>query len=215
MFIGTLIAAMSVLPATDKLGPYLGYAYQPSGVGVSRLATMPDYPVGRVDDVRRPGFNGRLWLGETFIGGVQGPYPLAWGSPGPTAYGASDRDFSEVHARVGHQVVTISPWISISTEGLKNLEAARNEWLKREGYVGGVRTFVNDLYVFAEPTLAQREPRATIQLPIDMPSFRSRQQVMKFQPGDRVSLPPTASGAMVARVAKLVDADRGSRLASR
>lgn len=215
MFVGTLIAAMSVVTATDKLGPYLGFAFEPSGVGVSRLATMPSYPAGRVDDVRRPGFNGRLWLGETFIGGVQGAYPLGWGSPGPTAYGASDRDFSQVHARVGHQVVTISPWISIPSEGLQHLEAARVEWLKREGYVGGVRTFVNDLYLMAEPRLAQREPRATIELPIDMPSFRSRQQVMKFQPGDRVSLPPVASVAMAARVARLMDADRGSRLASR
>ena len=210
MVLGLLLAVSSIAPAVEN-GPFLGTSFQPQGTGGSLLASMDNYPSGRADDVRRPGFNGRLWIGESIIGGRAAQYPLAWGSPGPTAYGASDRDFSAAWARIGTQAIPVSPWISIPREGLYRLEAARNEWLKREGYVGGVRTFVNDLYVNAPVGRASIEPRGSFQVPVDMPSFRSRQQVMDIRPGDRVSLPPTAPRAMAARVANMT----APRVASR
>src|SRR5258705_438844 len=41
------------------------------------IATMAPYPAGMADDVRRPGFNGRLWVGRPIIGSMQqGPYPM-------------------------------------------------------------------------------------------------------------------------------------------
>jgi hypothetical protein len=153
------------------------------------LVTQAAYPAGMVDDVRRPGFNGRLWVDRPIIGSMQqGPYPVGWGSPGPEAYGAFDNQDAEVWARVGHQAVGIAPWESIDAEGLKRLEAARNYWLQEQGYTGGVRTFVNDLYLWkqadAKPVEEQHAaaspvptPRATITLPADMPHQRRRIRV--------------------------------------
>lgn len=199
--------AALVSAAVTGPGPTLGTSYQPRMIGGRQLASMPPYPAGRADDVRRPGFNGRLWIGRPIIGGRDNEYPLGWGSPGPAAYGASETDFREAYARVNTMVVAVSPWVSIPVGGLGDLEAARNEWLKEQGYVGGVRTFINDAYLPRELTQGEAPgarraitPRATIQVPADMPSFRSRQQVMQLRPGDRVSVPGGASPAMVARI---------------
>src|SRR4029434_6191800 len=75
------------------------------------IATMAAYPPGMADDVRRPGFNGRLWVSRPIMGSMQqGPYPTDWGSPGPEAYGAFDNQDAEVWVRVNHQVVGISAW---------------------------------------------------------------------------------------------------------
>src|SRR5689334_24090487 len=99
--------------------------------GVDRpIATRALYPAAMADDVRRPGFNGRLWVSRPIIGSMQqGPYPVGWGSPGPEAFGGFDNQDAEVYARVGHQVVGLTPWESIDTQGLRRLEAARNFWL--------------------------------------------------------------------------------------
>ncbi len=190
-FIASAVAAVS--------GPgYLGTSYQPPHtIGGSLLATMPTQ------------VNGRLWISRPIIGGMPDAQRLGWGDPGPAAYGASEADFSQVYARTNTLVQTVYPWIQIPAGGLNHLEQARVEWLKQNGYVGGVRTFVNDLYMpqqfaSAEGIPARREimPRATIQVPADMPAFRHRQQVMHLQPGDRISLPHNAPQALLARVNK-------------
>jgi hypothetical protein len=164
-----------------------------------------------------PGFNGRLWVGRPVMGFMQqGPYSQDWGSPGPEAYGAFGSEDATVYARVGHLAVGINPWEGINQDGLKRLEAARNFWLQEQGYTGGVRTFVNDLYVWkkAVPEQARTHasavptPRATITLPADMPRQRRRIRVDAGSPGTvacpgvgpaRVSWPMAAPESAVAR----------------
>jgi hypothetical protein len=214
-----LLAVAISLSAASLGGPFPNFAsadYRRMDDG-RRLATRAPYQQGRADDVRRPGFNGRLWLGERFIGGETPDWSSAayqnWAGPGPTAYGAVGAEMQTVYARVGQLAIGINPWEAFHAEGLGELEAARNEWLKERGYVGGVRTFVNDLYVdrFMAP-MGQRQsvvtPRATIEMPADMPRFRSREQVMhemgSVKPAvkayTRVSLPPMAPLAMTERL---------------
>lgn len=177
------------------------------------LATRPPYPPNRADDVHRPGFNGRLWVGRPIIGGVNTGYPLAWGDPGPAGYGAAENDFPLAYVRVGTEVVGITPWEQITEGGLSTLEHGRQQWLADNGYVGGVRTFINDkvlLGVAPKVVAADIQPRATFEWPIDQPRFRHRQSVhneqgeaptMVLRAGDRVSWPAGAPADLVARAA--------------
>lgn len=194
------------------------------------IATIAPYPSGMADDVRRPGFNGRLWVSRPVIGGMQGPYPLGWDSPGPEAYGAFDNQSAVVYAKSGHVIVALSPWVRVEPEGLKRLEEARNFWLKERGYVGGVRTFVNDLYLYkqadeatsdagaapqasAEPKQpgAIPEPILKFEVPSDIPRGRSRIRV-HGNGNDapvaeaRISWPMNAPADVVARSATTVPA---------
>jgi hypothetical protein len=214
-----LLAVAASISAASLGGPFPTYTsadYRRMDDG-RRLATRAPYQRDRADDVRRPGFNGRLWLGERFIGGEtpdwSSPAYMDWAGPGPTAYGAVGSELQRVYARVGGLAIGINPWEAFHAEGLGELEAARNQWLEERGYVGGVRTFVNDLYVgnFMGNMAQQRSqivPRATIEMPADMPRFRSREQVMhemgSVKPTvkvyTKVSLPPTASVAMRERM---------------
>ncbi|MCW5775273.1 MAG: hypothetical protein KIS87_02350 [Phycisphaeraceae bacterium] len=141
-----IVAAAAVAGASPNRDfGSLGTSYSGAQYGHSRLlATMPPYPTNRVDDTRRPGFNGRVWIGETFTSGPRTDWPLGWGDPGPTYYGADQRDLSLVYVRVGHQVVAIRPWIAIPETGLRHLENGRQEWLRERGFVGGVRTHIPD-----------------------------------------------------------------------
>jgi hypothetical protein len=205
---------------------------------VRPIATAAPYPSGMADDVRRPGFNGRLWLTRPIMGSMQqGPYPIVSDPPGPEAYGAFDRPDATVYARVGHLVVGVNAWESIDQEGLKRLEAARNFWLKEEGYTGGVRTIVNDanLWPPKEPEPAPHAnagetpaagtpvPRATITLPADLPRQHRRIRVEavpspSMLPGAgpaRVSWPDAAPAGAVARSESrggLIGADTPARV---
>lgn len=199
------------------------------------IATIAPYPSGMADDVRRPGFNGRLWVSRPVIGGMQGPYPLGWDSPGPEAYGAFDNQGAVVYAKSGHVIVALSPWVRVEPEGLKRLEEARNFWLKERGYVGGVRTFVNDLYLYRhgdeDAGEAEEAPHASaapkdrdalpepvlkFEVPADIPRGRSRIRVQGAGAGEpvaeaRISWPMNAPADAVARSATpttVADADR-------
>lgn len=178
--------------------------------GASLLATRPPYPYNRADDVRRPGFNGREWIGRPVIGGVDTGYPIGWADPGPAAYGADELDAPRVWVKVGTEAISINPWEEFNEEGLNRLERARNEWLAQHGYVGGVRTFTNDALRYgAMPAASARiEPRASFEWPIDQPRFQRRQQVHNEQgaspavvlrAGDRVSWPMGAPADVIAR----------------
>lgn len=170
------------------------------------LATRPAYPQGRADDVRRPGFNGKEWRGESIVGG-RTTWPQAWRDPGPAAYGAIGDENAVVYARVGDVVVALSPW---EYAGNERLEYARQAWLKENGYVGGVRTFVNDTLrrpesVASAETAAKKSeivPRAIITVPIDMPRFKSHQEV-------RADDKPASTAAAKAAIA---DAHQGEKL---
>lgn len=178
------------------IGSVLGVALAVSTIGwhdntrLGRpIATRAPYPVAMADDVHRPGFNGRVWVSRAVIGGVQGPY--ANGCTEAERYGAYGNEDATVYARVGGQIIGINAFEPITKNGLRRLEEARNFWLKENGYVGGVRTFVNDAYIAtpapqarageSSPPAAQArgkiEPRATIQLPADMPRRGNRLRV--------------------------------------
>jgi hypothetical protein len=178
-----------------------------------------------VDDVNRPGFNGRLFITRPVIGGMQGPWAVAEGEPGASYYGAFDNQDAMLFARVGHTTIGISPWQRLDLEGLRHIERARAFWLQERGYTGGVRTFVNDAVIWkhaetpapapqadagdakAKPAApAKIEPRATIRVPEDVPRVKHRIRVQGVDPGVtraaapvRVSLPMSAPADLVAR----------------
>jgi len=140
--------------------------------------------------VHRPGFNGRVWQGTVRIG----PRDGAYAQDGCAAqYGAVDSG-EWVMARVNTEVVGFSPWCAMRENGLKRLEASRQEWLKEQGYVGGVRTFVNDAYAPRPEVVAVAgersagdakrtiEPRAVIQLAPEVTKLRKRMQVRVVEP---------------------------------
>ncbi len=176
------------------------------------LATRPAYPHGRADDVRRPGFNGKEWRGESIVGG-RTEWPAAWRDPGPAAYGALGHEDAIVYARVGEVVVAFSPW---EHPGNARLEYARQAWLKENGYVGGVRTFVNDTLhrpealASAEPAARKHEivPRAIITIPIDIPRFKGHQEVK----ADENATPASATKTDEKAQTKLADAKGGEKL---
>jgi hypothetical protein len=171
--------AAAVLSANVAAGPGDNFMSLPGYWGNGRaIATARPYAMGRADDVRRPGYNGALWIGRPIIGPDTHHWPLGWGEPGPSAYGASEMDFSVVHVLVGQVSVPISPWEAVAGIGMSHIESARQEWLKERGYIGGVRTFVNDAYLLKEHhAKADIQPRATIQVAPDVTRFKSRMQV--------------------------------------
>lgn len=132
------------------------------------LVTPPPYPGNMVDDVHRPGFNGRYYLRRPVIGGMAGPYALARSEQGAEAYGAFGSESEVVWARVNHQPIALDPFTRLPS-GMVLQERARELWLRQHGYTGGVRTHVNDLYVFdgdeSEEMASKPTPRATIQVP--------------------------------------------------
>jgi hypothetical protein len=177
--------------------------------GQRSLATPLTYPQGRADSVHRPGFNGRIWIGSITVGPQDGHYASGANDPGAAAYGGVDVD-QRVLARIGTEVVGFSPWTSFSGNGLHRYETARQEWLKEQGYVGGVRTFVNDLYLekvehFAqadEPAAGGRhkiEPRAIIQVAPEVTRLRKRMHVRVVSP----SQPLARSADVAVRVVEM------------
>jgi hypothetical protein len=180
------------------------------------IASAPAYPAGMADDVRREGFNGRLWVTRPVMGGLNAAPNAAWPAPGPDAYGAYGQEGGVVRARVGHLVVPISPWTSWNKQGHRTLEDARSFWLAEQGYTGGVRTFVNDAVLFEaarraragaaieEAPVAGPRPRAIIEIAPDAPRQRQRLRVDAGAAGApaldaRVSLPHIAPAELRAR----------------
>lgn len=151
------------------------------------LAPWIEYPAGYADDVRRPGFNGRLWVSRPVMGAIQqGPYPIDTGVPGSASYGAYGETDGSVSVRVSTLDIRVDPWQQFTDRGLRRYEAARQAWLLERNYTGGVRTFVNDAVLWTPRAEENQEhadasgsptPRATIQLPADMPRQRRRIRV--------------------------------------
>jgi len=148
--------------------------------------------------------NGRLFMGAVAIGpGSTQPHDA------PAAYGAADKADAVVQVSVpglfgfetGQRTYAISPWHPVTTPSGGNnwsnpyktghrklaarVEAARQQWLKDNNFVGGVRTFVNDSVAGKVPSKAAAEqspkaiePRAVIELPPEMPRVRSKVRVL-------------------------------------
>ena len=203
--------ALTTLDGSDGRGVWLwhktlGYG-TPHVADTVRVADRLSYPAGRVDSVRRPGFNGKAWAGESFVGGVES-YPSETGSPGAAAYGAVGDEDAIAHLRVGPYVVGVNPFEEIRAEGkemprhiLAAMEEARNQWLKDRGYVGGVRTFTNPAASVGTKQAIDLTPKAVIPAPTDLPRVRNRMEVrsaaptMKIAGAAKVSLPPSMSMA--------------------
>lgn len=153
------------------------------------LATRAPYPANAVDDVHRPGFNGRLFVTRPILGNQPGPFRADWPDPGPEWYGARGQERQLVYVRHGHVILALDPWTRVD---FRPFEDARNLWLKRYGYVGGVRTFVNDRYLAdtaQEYASGEPEPRAILRL-----RDRQRARLMVEAPvepdASRVVAPP-------------------------
>ena len=171
------------------------------------IATVPLYPVNMTDDVHRTGFNGRLWRSRP--GMAYGPYSVYSGNPGAESYGAYGEEDQLVYAKVGLMTIGISPWDRVEPRGLRQLENARQFWLKEQGYVGGVRTFVNDAYIAQPTTVALAddvdpevvkprglpEPRGIIELAPDMPRRGNRIRVLG--PSEPIGVPAAVAQSVV------------------
>lgn len=184
------------------------------------------YPVAMVDDVHRPGFNGRLYVRRPVIGGVNA-WAVASGNPGADYYGASGADgitvglcYEPIRPFDGAGYGVISPWDVVNDRAYRRnpytnaysrardkaadrLEAARQDWLRDNGYTGGVRTHVNDAALLGlmndtdgrEASLPT--PRATIRLPEDAPRLKRN---MRVEGPARISLPPSAPAELARRL---------------
>lgn len=209
---------ISMLVAVGAAIAAVSPAYHPRTVGDRPIATPPPYPPAMTDSVHRPGFNGRLHLTRPVIGGHEGPFATVTGSPGAEYYGAWGVQDHVVWARAGLLVIGISPWQRINDAGLQHFERARVTWLREQGFVGGVRTFVNDLSLVADAHADAAEgdaptvrtfgpdlppPRATIHFPGGIPQ-KPRFQVDARDLG-RVNLPMNAPSDLRARLESLTD----------
>jgi hypothetical protein len=192
-----MLSLSAVVLSVALAGPHTpGFSHG----GQRALATPRAFPTGIADSVRRPGFNGRLYVTMSSPGPVTYHYPT--GSNAET-YGAAGLDDARVLARVGTEVVGFSPWIAFDGDGMKRYESARQEWLKENGFVGGVRTFVNDAHLAnhmpihsmassdsAEPVASKKrkiEPRAIIEISPDVPRFRKRMEVRVIRDGEHLA----------------------------
>lgn len=165
------------------------------------------YPHNRVGEVNRDGANGRMWIGRGFIGGERTYRPIDWAGPGPDRYGAAENDGSIVYTRRGFTTVAFTPWVQITgadrgpSVGLEDFERARAQWLRENGYTGGVRTIVNPA-ASAGSSVASRgdiKPRGTIRM--KQQRRGSDRPLMVLLPGDRVSMPNLLGGDHAVRVA--------------
>jgi len=222
-----MISALAAVAAGMACG-----VYTPGGSGqydARPIATYPAYPPNMVDDVRRPGFNGRLFVTRPVMGEMVGPWAVAEDDPGASYYGAYDRQYAPVFARVGNTAIEINAWERIDKPGLQHLERARQFWLRENNYTDGVRTFVNDANLWPRREVREGagemhsaaaapgpiEPHASFRLREDVPRGRGRLRVQSVGPvatlaalpGNgpvRVSLPEGASPDMVAGMDRLV-----------
>lgn len=214
----TTITAMMLTLGLSATGPSNPYS--------DLYGWTPQYAPNTVDDVRRPGFNGRLYVRRPVIGGVDA---WAWdtGTPGADYYGAYGTQDLTVGFSMdpiapfnGSDYGVINPWqIANDRSDRRNpytnafsrardkaddrLEEARHEWLRENNLTGGVRTHVNDAFLFGPVSDAERRdsalptPRATIQLPEGAPRIRRN---IRVEGPARISVPPAAPAALVARL---------------
>jgi len=190
--------------------------------GVS-IATVPTHDRSAVQTVTADSSshtNGRIWAQRGHLSGENIRPPLNWPEPGPAAYGAYEDDFgARVYARVGGILKEFSPWVRqtrMNSAGVQDrLELVRQQWLRRNGYTGGVRTVVNaevtwqapmprawddgsTMEAEAQPASDVIRPRATIKIPDTRTKIRKK--MMVDAASVIWSLPPTASPGLVAAV---------------
>lgn len=165
--------------------------------GRAGLLSPPNQVFNRVIDPVRANHAARAWTSRFPIGSRT---PVEEGTrlePGPAGYGAPvDAGPRVIHVRIGVQAVAIDPWATIEGRGdLADLERARNEWLREQGYVQRVRVHVNDALRNAREPMPLPGPRAVIRIHTDEDTHDDAPVPMA-----RVSLPPGAPALGPARV---------------
>jgi|GEM_PF-2636368 len=166
--------------------------------------------------------NGRIFKGRPIIGGAElGTKTDA--AHAAASYGAFGDEGTRVQAQVEglfrfHPTTTVefSPWTPVPEQQAspasdpysrahqkmsRRAEEARQQWLKDNNYVGGVRTFVNDAVLYnlpaPKPTTRAIEPRGVIELNPEVPAFKSR---MKVQAVPTINMPKVAMKSTAPKV---------------
>ncbi|MFG0275060.1 MAG: hypothetical protein ACF8QF_08385 [Phycisphaerales bacterium] len=172
-----LVAAI-VLSTVAGVGPY---EIDRSGARADLLATPAPYPAGRTDSPDRLE-NGRLWVSRYPIGS-RSPIPEGvYADPGAASYGAArGENHAVAYARVGHMAVAFDPYATYGARGLEKFRAAKNQWLREQGYVLKVRTHVNPR--FHQQRADERQagapaPRATIRINREKAEPRNMQAML-------------------------------------
>lgn len=149
--------------------------------------------------------NGRLYVSHTLTTDNLGQRITR--EDAAARYGAAGAQDSVIHVRVpglfhfehGGYVTAIDPWQPVKAANVSpysnpfsnanrklasKVEAARQQWLKDNNWVGGVRTFMNDAaleqptqHANAEVTSKAPQPRAVIELAPDAPRLKSKMRV--------------------------------------
>jgi hypothetical protein len=100
----------------------------------------------------------------------------------------------------------------------KRAEDARQQWLKDNNYVGGVRTFVNDATLYnvpaAKPTTQLPEPRGVIEVAPELPAFKSRMHV-QIKPEDSPALARIAAKSTAIKAMPKSDAKAATVVAAK
>jgi hypothetical protein len=193
---GCAISAATASAAPDYTGQWSGY---------NDLLLTPAPHKGNTVDSPRRAENNRLWTGRA-IGDHQTIH-----APGAASYGApASEEGALIYVRVNHTAVAISPWEKINNGGLQYLEQARNLWLKENGYVLNVRTFVNPRFLQDDESTASAAsnaaPSATIRRHA-IPAGPSKMQVMRPVTGQPVALISKPGKATVAPATEIAKAD--------
>jgi hypothetical protein len=142
--------------------------------------------------------NGRIYKGVQIIGGEDNGAKSDM-AHAAASYGAAGEEANRVQAEVQglfrfHPTSTVefSPWSPVATQlnspasdafsraqqkMANRAEEARQQWLKDNNYVGGVRTFVNEV---GQPKKQGQlpEPRGVLQINPEVPAFKSHMHVM-------------------------------------
>lgn len=172
-----LVAAI-VLSTVAGVGPY---EIDRSGARADLLATPAPYPAGRTDSPDRLE-NGRLWVSRYPIGS-RTPIPeQVYADPGAASYGAGHGENHAVaYARVGHMAIAFDPYAAYGERGMEKYRAAKNQWLREQGYVLKVRTHVNPRF-HQKPADERRadgpQPRATIRINREKEAPRNMQVML-------------------------------------
>lgn len=214
MVLALLAAACSMNGMTDTCAPASPNYSASSVYVVSNQNPTYSFP-SPVSN--QPTINGRIFKGRPIIGGLESRNTDA--AHAAASYGAYGDEGLRVQATVEGvtrvnptTVVEFSPWAPVPQQQrspysdsysrahqkmAKRAEEARQQYLRDNNYVGGVRTFVNDatLYNIPAPRPQTRiQPRGVIELAPEVPAFKSRMQV-QARP---------ATGVKVARVIRVL-----------
>jgi len=152
------------------------------------LAEPRYYPANVTDSVHRPGFNGRHFRSRPIIGPGEGPYISTY-SIRQDRYGAYG-EHAYVPVLSGLNRIEIDAFSPIGEAGFERFEAARNHWLRRHGYVGGVRTFTNDAYDYHAQGMHADLPQPRLKMRV--PENAGRKPILRVDADTRFSWPPHA-----------------------